>query len=118
MADKTALSGDSEDNTVVLRGRVSAAPTERELPSGARIASFRLSVARAPTPMTTGSRQTTDWVDCTAWSGRSRRAVASWDVGDQVEVNGALRRRFFRAGEAASTRLEVEVVSARRVRAG
>ncbi len=117
MTDKTVLCGDSEDNTVLLRGRVSAAPTERELPSGARIATFRLSVARAPTSMTTGSRQTTDWVDCTAWSARSRRAVAAWEVGDQVEVSGALRRRFFRAGEGASTRLEVEVVSARRARA-
>ena len=32
-----ALSGDGDDNPVVLRGRVSSTPTERELPSGALI---------------------------------------------------------------------------------
>ena len=44
-----ALSGDGDDNTVALRGRVSSAPTERELPSGAVITTFRLSVPRART---------------------------------------------------------------------
>ena len=76
------LVGDGADNTVVLRGRVSAAPTERELPSGAVISTFRLSVARSRTPMTSGSSQRADWMDCTAWSARGRRAVARWTVGD------------------------------------
>ena len=115
MTEKTA--DPAEDNTVELRGRVSSAPVERELPSGAMISTFRVSVARGTTPMTAGSRQTSDWVDCVAWSARSRRSVASWAVGDQVEVTGALRRRFFRAGDGASTRLEVEVLRARRARA-
>ncbi len=109
-----ALSGDREDNTVVLRGRVSSAPAERELPSGALITTVRLSVARARTPMTAGSAQSTDWVDCTAWTSRTRRAVGGWKSGDQVEVTGALRRRFYRAGERSGTRLEVEMLSARR----
>jgi single-strand DNA-binding protein len=108
------LSGDGEDNTVLLRGRLSSPPLERELPSGAVISTFRLSVPRARTPMTSGSSQSADWVDCVAWSARSRRTVSTWVVGDRVEVSGALRRRFFRAGEGPSTRLEVEVLSARR----
>lgn len=111
------LAGDVADNTVGLRGRVSSAPIERELPSGAVICTFRLSVPRALTPMTSGSAQTSDWVDCAAWSARSRRSVGTWEVGDRVELTGALRRRFYRAGEGATTRLEVEVLSARRVRA-
>lgn len=115
MTEKTVeLVGEVADNTVGLRGRVSSPAVERELPSGAVISTFRLSVPRARTAMTAGSRQTSDWVDCTAWSARVRRSVASWRVGDQVELTGALRRRFYRAGEGASTRLEVEVVSARR----
>jgi single-strand DNA-binding protein len=110
------LSGEESDNTVTLRGRLSAAPVERELPSGAVILTFRLSVPRARTAMTAGSRQTADWVDCAAWSARSRRSVAAWAVGDRVEVTGALRRRYLRAGDGPSTRLEVEVLAAKKVK--
>jgi single-strand DNA-binding protein len=118
MADRSAaLSGESTDNMVALRGRISSAPVERELPSGTVITTFRLSVPRARTPMTAGSTQSVDWVDCAAWSARSRRTVGGWAVGDEVEVTGALRRRHFRAGEASTSRLEVEVLSARRARA-
>jgi single-strand DNA-binding protein len=109
-------SGDVADNQVSVRGRVSTAPTERELPSGTVITSLRISVPRAPTTMTSGSTQTSDWVDCTAWAARTRRSVRGWEVGDEVEVQGALRRRFYRAGEGSSTRLEIEVLSARRAR--
>jgi len=119
MTERTVeLVGDGADNTVVLRGRITSPPVERELPSGVRIATFRMSVRRAKTPMTTGSVQTSDWMDCVAWTARTRRNVAAWDVGDQVEVTGALRRRFFRGGAGASTRVEVEVLGARRVRPG
>ena len=85
------------------------------MPSGDVIATFRLSVRRQDTPMSRGSRQTTDWVDCVAFAARCRRTVATWQVGDEVSVEGALRRRFYRTGAGASTRLEVEVLRARRV---
>ena len=120
MTDRTAkrqrpaLRGEQTDNTVQLRGRVSSAPSERTLPSGAVITTFRLSVPRARTAMTSGSNQSVDWVDCTAWSARARRTVNGWQVGDPVEVSGALRRRFLSAGAAPTTRLEVEVVSGQR----
>jgi single-strand DNA-binding protein len=103
-------------NLVRLRGKVSTAPEERELPSGTRIVTLRLSVGREPTPMTSGSKQTADWVDCSAWGPKTRRTVAAWQAGDVVEVEGALRRRFSRGEAGTSTRLEVEVLSARRVR--
>jgi single-strand DNA-binding protein len=118
MTDRSAaLGGKSTDNMVELRGRISSAPVERELPSGTVITTFRLSVPRAKTPMTAGSTQSVDWVDCAAWSARSRRTVGGWVAGDEVEVTGALRRRHFRAGQASTSRLEVEVLSARRARA-
>ncbi len=106
--------GEPEDNHVLLRGRVARAPADRELPSGTTITTFRVTVARARTAMTSGSRQTSDWIDCTAWSAALRRRVSRWQVGDPVEVTGALRRRFYPAGTAAGTRLEVEVLAARR----
>lgn len=102
-------------NTVSLAGRVSSQPLERELPSGDRVVTFRLVMGRDRTPMTARSKQVSDWVDCAAWAGQVRRRVATWEVGDRVELEGALRRRFFRDGGGAASRLEVEVLSARRV---
>ena len=110
----------AELNQVMLRGRVSSAPLARELPSGSSIVSCRVVVARGKSPMTTGSRQTSDWVDCVAWGSRPRRSVRSWNVGDTVELEGSLRRRFFQSGgPTATTRLEIEVLKGRVVaRAG
>lgn len=106
-------------NSVSLRGRVSSAPLERELPSGDTIVTFRLVLSRERSPMTAKSRQSSDWVDCVAWGGRVRRSVVTWRVGDVVEVEGALRRRFFRVDAHTSTRVEVEVLTGRVVdRAG
>jgi single-strand DNA-binding protein len=121
--EKTRTPGGSEkqengENTVVLRGRVSSGPEGRALPSGAEIVSVRLSVPRSLTPMTRGSKQSVDWVDCVAWGGAVRRSVASWSVGDTVEVRGALRRRYYRGAQGTATRLELEVLRGRRVRGG
>jgi single-strand DNA-binding protein len=102
-------------NVVSLAGRISSAPIERELPSGDRVVTFRLVIAREQSPMTAKSKQVSDWVDCAVWGGRVRRNASSWQVDDRVEIEGALRRRFFRDGSGASTRLEVEVLTGRRV---
>ncbi len=103
------------ENTVLLRGRVSTPPERRELPSGSVIVTFRVTVPRSATAMTKGSRQTVDWLDCVAWGPGPRRTVATWHLDDEVEVSGALRRRFYRGGQGTSTRLEVEVLRARRL---
>ena len=69
--------------------------------------------------MTEGSRQTADWVDCSAWGRKVRRTASGWRLGDVVELEGALRRRFYRGASGTATRLEVEVLSGRLVsRAG
>jgi single-strand DNA-binding protein len=111
----TAQETPAARNVVSLTGRVSSMPVERELPSGDRVVTFRVVMPRAQTPMTAKSKQVSDWVDCAAWGGRVRRSVAAWQVDDQVEVEGALRRRFFRDAGGSSTRLEVEVLTARRI---
>jgi single-strand DNA-binding protein len=85
-------------NEVRLAGRISAAPLEREFPSGDRVVTFRLVVARQRSPMTVKSKQASDWVDCAAWGGRARRSAGSWRVGDHVEVEGALRGSADRYG--------------------
>ena len=101
-------------NTVVLRGRVSQEPVERTLPSGDRLVSFRVVVPRPPEEVR--GRQTVDVVDCAVWTDRLRRQCARWRAGDLVEVAGALRKRFFRAGNAPASRVEVEVRSGRIIR--
>jgi len=95
-------------NEVVLVGRVTSVPEERILPSGDSICSFRITVDRD-----TGDGF--DVVDCTAWTVRTRKSAASWQHHDIVEVTGALRRRFYRAGAGVSSACGVEVLRARRL---
>lgn len=103
-------------NEVVLRGRVSSEPQVRDLPSGTTLVSFRLVMGRDRTPMTVSSKQVSDWVECAAWGARVRKQAGGWRDGDQVEVRGALRRRYYRAGEQARTSLEVEMLGGRLLR--
>lgn len=104
---------DDDVNVVRLVGRVSAAPEEVVLPSGDVLCSFRVVVGR---PEGHQSRQRVDALECTTWVPRVRRSAMRWQPGDVVEVEGAIRRRFFRAGGGAASRVEVEVSSGRRVR--
>ena len=97
-------------NEVVLVGRMASDPQEKQLPSGDTVWMFRLVVRR---PDGTVSRQRVDALECCAWTPRVQRSVRGWREGDQVEVSGAIRRRFFRSGTGAQSRVEVEVASAR-----
>ena len=102
-------------NEVCLAGRLAAPAEERAMPSGDVMATFRVVVARPPTRKAAQRAPTIDTIDCVAWRGDVRRSVLGWAAGDVVEVNGALRRRFWRAGSGAVSRTEVEVMRARRV---
>jgi single-strand DNA-binding protein len=103
---------DTAVNEVRLVGRLSQPPEERSLPSGDPLWTFRVVV---PRPAGTG-RATVDAVECSAWTARVRRSVGTWEAGDLVEVEGALRRRFYRTQTGAASRVEVEVSRVRRVR--
>ena len=105
-------------NEVVLVGRVSGEPEERELPSGDVLVSWRLVVERAAPRRAApaGIRTpTVDTIDCVAWSAAVRRTARGLGDGDVVAVEGALRRRFWRAGAGAASRTEVEVEQVRRL---
>lgn len=110
-----ATAGEIETrNEVTLVGRVSQAPVERILPSGDALWVFRIVV---PRPAAHGGRAgAVDALDCAVWGGRARRVVQGWHSGDLVRVAGAVRRRFFRTGGGAASRVEVEVVEARLIR--
>lgn len=105
-------------NEVVLVGRVAAAAQERVMPSGDVLSSWRLVVDRPPPrrPLPAGLRPpTVDTLECVAWTARLRRTAAGLQAGDVVSVEGALRRRFWRAGGGPSSRCEVEVSRVRRL---
>lgn len=104
-------------NEVLLVGRVSGIPEERTLPSGDRLTTWRLVVERDPGRRPPeGVRATTvDTFDCVAWTADARRRASKLLADDVVEVQGALRRRFWRAGGAAASRCEVEARSVRRL---
>lgn len=104
---------DSSDNLVRLAGRVSAAPETRVLPSGDEIVTFRLVVRRSAAARRR-SKQLVDTIECTVWRAALRRSVSRLVAGTEVVVEGELRRRFSRAGGAATSWVGVEVDSCRR----
>ena len=125
MAARAAAEVDGRDdvtvarNEVVLVGRVSGAPQERQLPSGDVLVAWRVVVDRpAPrrAPPAGVRRPMVDTLDCVAWTATVRRAARGLTDGDVVAVEGSLRRRFWRAGAGAASRTEVEVESVRRLR--
>lgn len=105
-------------NSVALVGRVSAAPEVRKLPSEDELVTFRLIVARPPSRRSGGDssqRTKVDVFDIACWSARTRRAAMTLQPETVVEVQGALRRRFFRTGGGVASRYEIEAASMKRV---
>lgn len=105
-------------NDVVLVGRVSGAPQDRELPSGDLLTTWRVVVNRPPPrrPAPQGVRlPTSDTLWCVGWAAKVRRVAATLCAGDVVEVTGGLRQRYWRAGAAVVGRTEVEVFTLRRL---
>lgn len=108
---------DSEHrNFVVLRGRVATEVDERELPSGDVIVTGRLIVDRDAASMKR-SAQRVDTIDCVGWTTRVQRSMRAWRAGDHVEIEGSIRRRFYRTVTGPVSRVEIEVKGARKVKA-
>ena len=103
-------------NEVRLQGRLAADPRHRELPSGDTVVNLRVIVERPVQPSKDKPRQRVDSLECAIWSGRLKTQVRRWSAGDVVEVSGALRRRFFRAGGVTASRVEVELAGGRLIR--
>lgn len=105
-------------NEVRLVGRLTSVPVAVELPSGDALVSFRISVPRSPgaTKTVTMTSQRVDSIPCSAWSAALRRRIAGWRPGDTVEVTGAICCRFYQAGGATRSRVEVVASTARIIR--
>ena len=99
-------------NAVSLVGRLSSVDPVRDLPSGDQLLAFRLVVRRPARVRARGA--TVDVIDCHVATAKLRRAVGALELGARLEVDGSLRRRFFRAGGAMGSRYAVEVSALRR----
>ncbi len=105
-------------NDVRLIGRLSGAPTVRTLPSGDEFTVWRLVVERSGAAANNSRAPSVDTIDCAAHKRSVQRLAAKWASGDVLEINGALRRRFWRGAQGLASRYEVEVSDAKRLRAG
>lgn len=111
-------------NVVRLSGRVTAAPEERELPSGDRLVALRVLVPRAddsrgdsipvvvgPAPAS-GTRRGRGQASATVV-----KRAAQLEVGDEVTLEGWLQRRFWEtAGGVRASRLQVVATTIARTR--
>ena len=103
-------------NDVVLVGRLSAEPTTRLLPSGDELLGWRLVVGRdAAARAVSANAPTVDTIDCVAYKAGIRRTIGRCVGGEMLEVQGALRRRFWRGAKGLASRYEVEVFAAKRL---
>ncbi len=105
---KKAEGAESEEidlslNDLLLRGRVSAAATTKELPSGDKVVEFRLIVTRE-------NREGVDTLDIAAWSVKSRKTALSLAPDEWVEISGAIHRRFWQSPAGLASRWQVEAL--------
>jgi single-strand DNA-binding protein len=90
-------------NDLLLRGRVSAPATVKELPSGDKVVEFRLIITRT-------DREGVDTLDIAAWSAKSRKTALSLKGDEWVEISGSVHRRFWQAPTGLASRWQVEAV--------
>ena len=106
-------------NEVILWGRLPAPPEERGLPSGDPIVMLRVVIPRRPATSRSAAeqkpRQQVDTIDVVCWSARTRRTALRLTDGEWIEVEGALRRRFFAGAGGRQSRYEVEASVLRRL---
>ena len=104
MAKKKIEVGEEVDyslNDCLLRGRVSAAATDRELPSGEHVVEFRLIITRQ-------EREGVDTLDIAAWSAKTRRTALGLKPGEWVEVSGSVNRRFWQGPAGLASRWQIQ----------
>src|SRR6185503_12657033 len=92
-------------NIAIVRGVLSSAPECRTLPSGSELA--QLQVTTRPDAEGAAVSVPVSVTDPPAW-------IADLDAGDELLLTGTVRRRFFRAGGATASRVEIAALAVAR----
>ena len=95
-------------NDLLLRGRVSAQATTKEMPSGDKVVEFRLIITRE-------LREGVDTLDIGAWTSKSRKSALTLKGGEWVEISGSIHRRFWQAPTGLASRWQVEAAEISRI---
>jgi single-strand DNA-binding protein len=95
-------------NDLLLRGRVSAPATVKELPSGDKVVEFLLIISRL-------DREGVDTLDIAAWSGKSRKTALSLKSDEWIEVSGSVHRRFWQSPSGLASRWQIEATEIARL---
>jgi single-strand DNA-binding protein len=107
-ASESEVQEDFSFNNCLLRGRVSAPATDKELPSGEHVVEFRLIISRE-------KRDGVDTLDIASWSAKNRRTALSFKGGEWIEVSGSVRRRFWQSPTGLASRWQIESESITRL---
>ncbi|WP_091241806.1 single-stranded DNA-binding protein [Klenkia soli] len=108
----------SSRNDVALRGVLAVPPELRELASGDTLLVLKLTVRRQP-PTSRPARPREprqDTLTCITYAKALITRSATWQPGDVLDVEGALRRRVWRSPTGAAVAHEVECHRVRKVR--
>ena len=95
-------------NEVFLVGRVTSKALSKILPSGDQVVEFRIVIDRAKSARVKREKREVDSLDIAAWSAKSRKRALSIEVGEWVQIHGAVRRRFWQAPTGLASRWQVE----------
>ncbi|MCX6450084.1 MAG: single-stranded DNA-binding protein [Actinobacteria bacterium] len=93
-------------NQVYLVGRVSSLAVAKELASGDKVVEFRIVIGRSQ--KSNRAKRSLDTLDIAAWSAKCRKTALALKVDTWVEINGAVRRRFWQAPTGLASRWQVE----------
>ena len=94
-------------NEVRLVGRLGGSVDTRELPSGTVLTSFSVIVDRPPRDV--HGRTKVDTIACQTTRAAIVTRLGKVEAGDTVEIEGALRRRFWKGGVGLASATEVDV---------
>jgi len=99
-------------NSVHLCGRVSSLAVSKQMPSGDMVVEFRLVVDRKSKRAV---EREVDTVDITSWLARPQKRALSLKINDWVEVEGSIRRRFWKSPSGLASRWQVEASQLRKI---
>ncbi|MEY4137736.1 MAG: hypothetical protein RL205_1864 [Actinomycetota bacterium] len=103
-------------NEVHVIGRLGGTVEERQLPSGTTLTVFSVIVDRPAREI--HGRTKVDTIACQTTRSAVATRVARASAGSMVEIEGALRRRFWKSGSGLASATEVDVTRVTALRQG